>query len=115
MLRTGVDIIEIERVKRLIDGNEEFLDRIFTKEEIKYCNSKKNKYQHFAARFAAKESVIKALNDKNINLNKICTLNDKNGKPYIIMKTKIYSNISDKISISISHSKKYAIAFVVIL
>ena len=58
----GTDIIEINRIKKTIERlDEKFLDTIFTKNEIEYCESHKdNKYQHYAARFAAKEAVYKA-------------------------------------------------------
>ena len=58
----GIDIIEIARVKKSIDEyGSLFLNKVFTKDEIIYCNNKFNKYQHFAARFAAKEAVYKAI------------------------------------------------------
>ena len=62
-IKCGTDIIEIDRIKDTIDEmGEKFLNRIFTKEEIKYCESKnKQKYEHYAARFAAKEAAFKAL------------------------------------------------------
>lgn len=62
-IKTGIDIIEVDRIEESINSlGEKFLKRIFTDYEIKYCNSKNNmKYQHFAARFAAKEAVFKAI------------------------------------------------------
>ena len=62
----GTDIIEIYRIKESIEKlGEAFLNRIFTENEIKYCESKKKqKYQHYAARFAAKEAAFKALSWK---------------------------------------------------
>ena len=59
----GTDIIEIERVKESIENTgDAFLRRVFTEKEIEYCESKnKQKYQHYAARFAAKEAVFKAI------------------------------------------------------
>ena len=62
-IRTGTDIIEIERVKQSIEEtNGEFCKRVYTQEEIEYCESKKiQKYQHYAARFAVKEATFKAI------------------------------------------------------
>ena len=59
----GTDIIEIKRIKESIeDLGIKFLERVYTEKEIEYCESKKNqKYQHNAARFAAKEDVFKAI------------------------------------------------------
>lgn len=119
-VRTGVDIIEIERVKDSIeDTNGKFCERVFTKKEIEYCESKKSqKYQHYAARFAAKEAVLKAISQLlkskfDIEWKEIEILNDKNGRPYVnLLKEEI--NITD-IDISISHCKTYAVASVVIL
>jgi len=118
-IRTGVDIIEIERVKQSIEDTEgKFCERVYTQKEIEYCESKKiQKYQHYAARFAAKEAVLKAisqlLNSKfDIEWKQIEILNDENGRPYVNM-LKEGIDIED-IDISISHCKTYAVASVVI-
>ena len=60
---TGIDIIEIERIKQSIDNLENrFINEIFTPKEIEYCESKrKARYQHYAARFAAKEAIFNAI------------------------------------------------------
>ena len=111
----GTDIIEIERVKQSIDKyGDKFLKKIFTEEEIRYCEShKENKYQHYAARFASKEAVYKALSSlltqDELTWNKIEIVNDKkNGKP----KVNINNNKIESIDISISHCKSYAISVV---
>ena len=118
-IRTGVDIIEIERVKNSIEETEgKFCERVFTQKEIEYCESKKvQKYQHYAARFAAKEAVLKAISQLleskfDIEWKQIEVLNDENGRPYVnILKQRL--NI-DNIDISISHCKTYAVASVVV-
>ena len=62
VLGIGIDIIEIERIKKSVDNfGDSFLNKIFTQTELDYCLPKPNKYQHFAARFAAKEAIAKAL------------------------------------------------------
>ena len=119
---TGIDIIEISRIKESIESlGENFKNKIYTKKEIEYCESKKKaKYQHYAARFAAKEAIFKAvsklLNDKfEISWNNAEILNDKNGKPIVNF---INTQIEDKIEnldISISHCKEYAVANVIII
>jgi len=119
-IKTGVDIIEIERVKEIIeDTNGKFCERVFTKKEIEYCESKKaQKYQHYAARFAAKEAVLKAISQLleskfDIEWKQIEILNDENSRPYVnLLKEGI--NITD-IDISISHCKTYAVASVVVM
>jgi len=109
ILGTGIDIIEIERIRKAIDRwGEGFLKHIFNDEEIAYAQGRKFPTQHYAARFAAKEAVYKAFGD-NITLSwkDMTILNDKNGKPYCKLKDKTFKN---KILISISHTKNYAIA-----
>lgn len=119
---TGTDIIEIDRIKSSIENLEErFIREIFTEKEIEYCESKNQaKYQHYAARFAAKEAIFKAisklLNNKyELTWKNAEILNDENGKPYINF---IDTDIGDKIEnidISISHCKSYAVASVVLI
>ncbi|HET7856294.1 MAG TPA: holo-ACP synthase [Gaiellaceae bacterium] len=60
-MRVGVDLIEIERVRRALDRYPGFRERCFTEHEQEYCDSRANPAQHYAARFAAKEAVGKAL------------------------------------------------------
>lgn len=121
-IRTGIDIIEVSRIEESIKSlGEKFLKRVFTDYEIKYCNSKNNmKYQHFAARFAAKEAIFKAISDSlkskyDITWTDIEIRNDENGRPtFSIDKLDKMINIIDK-DISISHIKEYAIASVTML
>lgn len=119
-IRCGIDIIEISRIKKSIeDLGGKFLNKVYTEEEIKYCESKKNqKYQHYAARFAAKEATFKAISEELEDKYELCwkdyeVINDKNGRP--MMKIyKIDKNI-ESIDISLSHCKEYATANVAIL
>ena len=117
----GVDIIEIERIKSDIEKiGEKFLNRVFTDKEIKYCESKKaQKYQHYAARFAAKEAALKAvskyLDDKySVSWKDFEVENDGQGRPKINLFNVNTDNIQN-IDISISHCKLYAMASVTVL
>lgn len=117
----GTDIIEVDRIQKAIeDMGNNFLNKIYTKNEIQYCESKnKQKYQHYAARFAAKEAIFKAvsnlLKDKNeITWTDAEILNLETGKPTVKFINKQIPNIQN-IDISISHIKDIAIAIVVIL
>ena len=119
---TGTDIIEINRIKESIESlGENFKNKIYTKKEIEYCESKRNaKYQHYAGRFAAKEAIFKAvselLNDKfEISWKDAEILNDINGKPNITFVSKELEEKIESIDISISHCKEYAVAYVVII
>ena len=117
----GTDIIEISRIKKDIeDLGENFLHRVFTENEIQYCESKKKqRYQHYAARFAAKEATFKAisyqLEDKfSISWKDIEVSNDKNGRP-IVEISGIDEEKIESIDISLSHCKEYAIANVTMI
>ena len=120
-IKCGTDIIEIDRIKESIEtlGNR-FLSRVFTEKEIQYCESKKaQKYQHYAARFAAKEAAFKAisesLSDKfALGWSDYEILNEETGKPYLKI-TGIDLSQIENIDLSISHCKKYATATVVVI
>jgi holo-[acyl-carrier-protein] synthase len=120
-IKCGVDIIEISRVKESIESlGERFINRVFTEKEIEYCESKKaQKYQHYAARFAAKEATFKALSWKLEDKYAICwkdieVVDDKQGRPSLNI---IGMNLDDieNIDISLSHCKEYAVANVTVL
>jgi len=117
----GTDIIEIERVKESIENvGTKFIERVYTEKEIEYCESrKKQKYQHYAGRFAAKEAAFKAISKILDDKYSVCwkdfeTINDGQGRPSIILHN-INTEKIESIDVSISHCKEYAIANVVIL
>jgi len=113
----GVDIIKIERIKKAIErSGKGFIDRVFTIGEQNYCLSMKNKFQHFAVRFAAKEAVLKTfgLGWNSISWKSIEVVNDENGSPMVILHGKIKTVSPGKMFISLSHFEEYAIAFVIL-
>ena len=117
----GTDIIEIERIKNSIEKlGEKFLNKLYTEKEIEYCESKsKQKYQHYAARFAAKEAAFKALSWKikdkyDIKWTDFEVSNDEQGKPCISIYCIDYEDI-ENIDLSLSHCKEYAVANVTVL
>lgn len=117
----GTDIIEIDRIKKSIeDKGNNFLNKIYTTNEITYCESRKNaKYQHYAARFAAKEAIFKAisetLDDKfDITWTDVEILNDKLGKPKVHFVNENFAN-KYNIDVSISHCKEYAVAIAIVI
>jgi len=120
VLGLGIDIIEIDRIKKSIENyGERFLNKIFTKEEIIYCNNKFNKYQHYAARFAAKEAVYKALASgwkEGLRWKDIEIQNDASGMPSINPNGKFQKFLSDntQLKISISHSENYVTSVAII-
>ncbi|MFH1784469.1 MAG: holo-ACP synthase [bacterium] len=109
MCGTGIDIIEVKRIKRSLEKNPRLIERIFSRQEIDYCNKKKNKWQHFAVRFAAKEAVIKALGDTAVNLKNIVISHKKNGQPQVMLQGKL-TGFQDRLVVSLSHCKDYAVA-----
>ena len=121
-LACGTDIIEISRVKDSIsnDLGDKFLERVYTNKEIDYCESKKSqKYQHYAARFAAKEAVFKAISKKldnkfDIEWKQIEVLNNESGRPYVVVNNSVNSKI-DCIDLSMSHCKEYACANAIVV
>ena len=119
----GVDIVDNERIKKII-RNKKFISRVFSIKEINQSKKIKNKTNYFSKRFAAKESLSKAIGlgfRKNLNFKDISVVNDKYGKPYYELKNNvkklIYSKFKVKkikISLSLADEKKYSIAFSVI-
>lgn len=119
----GVDIVEISRIKQAAKKwSTKFLKRIFTDRELEYSHDKSIPYQHLAARFAAKEAVLKAIGDSTIHRIEwvnVEILNDEHGRPLVNLsgkakKIKQEKNISD-IIISMSHTRTYAVANAVII
>lgn len=115
----GTDIIEIDRIRNLIeDAKERALDKIYTDEERKYCEGRGAvKYQHYAARFAAKEAIFKAVSNKlnskfDLSWRDVEILNDENGRPEVRFLSNEVKGI-DNVEISLSHCKNYAVATVV--
>lgn len=112
----GTDIIEVQRIKESIENfGDKFLNKIYTQKEIEYCTQKSEiKYERFAARFAAKEAVYKAISNKsisrqNITWQNIEIINNKQGKPFVNFLNTSFDEIQE-IDISLSHIKEYAIA-----
>lgn len=120
ILGIGIDIIEIERIKKSVDkfGNR-FLEKVFTKKEIEYCESRANKYQHLAARFAAKEAIAKALSyngDNGFSWQDIEIINKKNGRPVPILFGRMAEIVSANhdLKITMSHSDHYVTCFAIL-
>lgn len=121
-IKCGTDIIEISRIKESIENlGEHFINKIYTKNEIEYCENKKNqKYQHYAARFAVKEAFFKAIswkldNKYDVSWKNIEVINDDQGRPEINILCSELEEFKEDIDVSISHCKEYAVANVVVL
>lgn len=115
----GCDIIEIERIARAIK-RESFIQRVFTAKEATYCQSRgQQAAASFAARFAAKEAVLKALGTglREGSLQEIAVANDALGKP-LVQLSGHFAALSRQlgvknIQISLSHSRDFAVAYVI--
>lgn len=116
----GIDIIEIDRIKESIEKNgEKFLSKVYTPVEIDYCSNKVNKYQHYAARFAAKEAIYKALAtgwQKDLHWQDIEIENEPSGMPVARLNGKLKKFLSDDkdLKISLSHSNNYVTCVAII-
>jgi len=114
MIYLGTDIVEVNRIRNNLAKKEiKFLNKIFTKEEISYCNSKPDPAIHFAGRFAGKEAVKKALLSSSsrlvVSMKEIEIISSDRG-PIINMPT-----IKSDIKVSISHTDDFAVATAVLL
>lgn len=116
----GIDIIEVDRVMSKVDKNNGFTEKVFSKDEIEFCELNRRS-ENYAARFAAKEAFLKAtgmgllLGD---DLSEIEIVNDVHGKPSINLmgnfKIQAEQNSWNKIHVSLSHLRQIACAVVII-
>lgn len=104
----GIDMVKIEKIKSAIERlGDAFLERVFNKEELKNISKGKMYFQRLAARFAAKEAVIKAIaKEKPLALKDIIVLNRPNGAPYCEFR----KSLGVQIFLSITHIEDYAVA-----
>ena len=112
----GVDIIEIERIEAVLRRHgERFLERVYTPAEQAYC---RGRVQELAARFAAKEAISKALGTglRGIAWQEMEILGDRRGKPLIYLHGRAKARAEElglsEFAVSLSHSRDYAVAFV---
>ncbi|MGI6412849.1 MAG: holo-ACP synthase [Syntrophomonadaceae bacterium] len=118
ILYVGVDIIEIDRIRKAVTRIPRFQNRVFTPQELDYCLKKRNPYPSLAARFAAKEALRKLhpAFSSGISFHDVEVINNSSGKPELLlhgkaMDIKVGNGIGD-IAISLSHSNYTAIAVV---
>ncbi|MBQ7794909.1 MAG: holo-ACP synthase [Clostridia bacterium] len=118
VIGVGCDIVEIERIEKAMkkDG---FLKRVFTEREIEYLALRNMKAESAAAGFAAKEAVSKALGTgiSGFSMRDIEILHEENGRPYVRLTggaKELLSKTGGTLSVSMSHSREYAIAYAVL-
>ena len=116
-LRIGVDVVGVSRLERLVGDNERRQERLFTRRELDYCRGKRRCYEHRAARFAAKEAVLKAFGtgiSQRMLWTEVEVVNERNGRPTIHLAGAVASfaerhGLAD-LDVSLSHAEGMAIA-----
>lgn len=119
----GIDVVEIDRVQSSIDEfGDKFIQRIFTQAEQEYCQKHKFPFKHYAARFAAKEAVSKALGTgigKDVAFTDIEVVKKESGEPEVVLHGAgaafAQSNNIELIKISLTHAEHYAAANAVVM
>ena len=119
----GTDIVELDRIRLALERyGDRFRHRIFSSEEIRYCESFSDPIPHFAARFAAKEAVSKAFGTgigRILRWRDIVILNQPTGQPYIlptpVLQNLLHQHSARSILLSLSHSREYAIAVAILV
>ena len=125
MWDVGVDIVDISRFRKMPYSNHRrFYDRVFTPAEVAYCSLSGNPAQHFAATFAGKEAVYKAVSKRlNIGLRQIAILRDRSGAPEVNIQVDcnegdetrtVSPDLPSEVRVSLSHSSSYAVAFAMV-
>lgn len=113
----GIDILEVDKIKKIMKRNKYFLDICFCDEEINQIKNKNSIYQSVAARFCAKEAFFKCVGEKISRLRyfkDVKILNSESGKPVIHLSPSLKNRYKElHFSLSISHSEKFSCAVVV--
>src|SRR5712691_10326494 len=115
----GIDIVDVNRIRTAIDAwGSHLLKKVFTDGEIQYCNSKKNPYEHYAARFAAKEAVSKALElgwRSGFRWKDVEIRNDPSGKPGVILYEHVKELLANsRVLLLLSHTERTVVAVAII-
>lgn len=117
----GIDIAEVRRIQAVIEAQKErFLRRVYTQEEVTYCEQFKNKYERYAGRFAVKEAAMKALGtgwSRGVRWVDVEVVRQRAGRPTLALKgvaKKIADELGVKhIAVSITHTSEQALAQVI--
>ena len=117
----GTDIIDVKRVEKMVTRGKQYLETIFTEKEMEYCEAKARKSEHYAARYAAKEAILKALGTGwrgGLAYSDVEIINEELGQPQVQVRGKV-KNFFDhhqiqQTSISLSHTREIAIAVIIL-
>ena len=119
-LRVGVDLVDVGRLRRLLEEHADSHERLFTATELEYCRGKRRRHEHLAARFAAKEAVLKAFGtgvSQRMRFTEVEVLNERSGRPHIRLLGSVASFAErhglSQLEVSLSHTEEAALAQVV--
>ena len=115
----GVDVVDVTRMKSILkEQGDAFVERVFTEAEISYCRSKQYPEQHFAARFAAKEAVSKAMQTGWSGIFRwkdVEVVNEASGAPRVVLYGEVVRSLErNTVHLSLSHTENTVVAFAVI-
>jgi holo-[acyl-carrier protein] synthase len=117
VVRTGVDIVAVARVARLATEDARALDDVFTPEELAYCRRRRSSHEHMAARFAAKEAVLKAFGTgigRRMRWTDVEIAKERTGRPVVRLHGEVAAWAERRglagVDVSLSHSAGFAVA-----
>lgn len=120
IIGTGVDLVDVERLRAAVTRTERFAKKVFTEGEMAYCRGKAREYEHLAGRFAAKEAMLKALGtgiERESSLRDVEVQCDPQGRPEVVLhgatRQRAQAMGVARIHLSISHAGQFAVAMVV--
>ncbi len=116
----GIDLVEVSRIKQAVNTKKRFLERIYSKHEIRLSDRGKFRYEELAGRFAVKEAILKAIKTgwrRGVQFKDIVVLNEKSGAPYVTLNGKV-KEIADSLGVrnifvSISHTQDLAVGLAI--
>jgi len=119
-LRVGVDLVDVKRLRRLLAEHPDRHEELFTAAEIDYCRGKRRSEEHLAARFAAKEAVLKAFGtgiSQRMRWTEVEVLNERSGRPRVRLRGSVASFAErhglSQLDVSLSHTEGMALAHAV--
>ncbi|MCX6133051.1 MAG: holo-ACP synthase [Ignavibacteriales bacterium] len=119
ILGIGVDVVDVKRMKIVLDARGmPLMKKLFTESEIAYCSLKKNPHEHFAARFAAKEAVSKAMQtgwSGRFRWRDVEVVNNPSGAPKVVLHDFVGEQLVNcEVHLSLSHTENTVVAFAII-
>jgi holo-[acyl-carrier protein] synthase len=117
LLRVGVDLVDVTRLRRLLREHDDRQGELFTAAELAYCAGRRRRYEHLAARFAAKEAVLKAFGtgvSRRMRLTEVEVLNEPGGRPRVRLLGSVASFAERhglrQLEVSLCHTRELALA-----